>query len=300
MNLLGQRLLLLTENCKDVYERGDVVVKKFAVHVNEEKKGAFEIAQSLREYALKNGCTVVFAKDECPEDANAIISIGGDGTFLSAARLAYPKDVPVIGINLGTLGFLTEIEPEDIENKMQMIIDDDFKIENRMALDILVNISGDKPIQNFALNDAVISKLSLSKILHLGLSINQQFIDLVSGDGIIVASPTGSTAYSMSAGGPIVEPDLNLLLITPICPHTLFSRPFITDKDSVVKVQVDYSSENAITTIDGNDGYKLVEGDFVEVSKAQKMLKLIRLQDRNFYDVLRWKIFKRGGVTQWL
>jgi len=271
-------------------------MKKFMLHVNEEKKGAFDIAERLKVYAQAKGCTVEFANYECPDDATAIISIGGDGTFLSAARLAYPKDVPVVGINLGTLGFLTEIEPDDMEKKIQMIIDEDFQIENRMALNVVINIQGANPIENFALNDAVISKVSLSKILHLGLSINRQFIDVVSGDGIIVASSTGSTAYSMSAGGPIVEPDLNILLITPICPHALFSRPFITARDRVVKVEVDGSSENAIATLDGKEGYDLSAGDFLEVSKASKTLKLIRLHDRNFYDILRSKIYKRGEV----
>ena len=269
-------------------------MKKFAVHVNEEKKGAFEIGERLRKYAQSKGCIVEYVTEECPEDASSIVSIGGDGTFLSAARLAYPKDVPVVGINLGTLGFLTEIEPEDMEKKIQLIIDGDFQIEDRMALDVIIHKKGEKSSKNFALNDAVISKLSLSKILHLGLSINKQFIDTVSGDGIIISSPTGSTAYSMSAGGPIVEPDLNILLITPICPHTLFSRPFITARDRVVKVEVDNNSENAIATVDGKEGYHLNAGDYLEVSKALRTLKLIRLHDRNFYDILRWKIYRRG------
>ncbi|MEI6602177.1 MAG: NAD(+)/NADH kinase [Clostridia bacterium] len=269
-------------------------MKKFVLYVNEEKNGAFALGKKVQEYAREKGCEAAFVMDACPADADAMISIGGDGTFLSAARLAYPNDVPVIGINLGTLGFLTEIEPEDVEKKIQMLIDEDFVIENRMVLDVIVNINGQVAVKNFALNDAVITKSEVTKILHLGLSINRQFIDVVSGDGIIVASSTGSTAYSMSAGGPIVEPDLNILIVTPICPHSLFSRPFVTARDRVVKVAVDDSSDNAIATVDGKEGYKLNSGDFLEVSKAQKPLQLIRLHDRNFYDVLRNKIYKRG------
>jgi len=269
-------------------------MKKFVLHVNEDKKGAFELAEKIMAYAWKHGCEAEFATIECPKDASVMISIGGDGTFLSAARLAYPNDVPVIGVNLGNLGFLTEIEPEDIEKKIQMILSDDFQIEERMVLDVTINIKGEAQIVNFALNDAVISKSSMSKILHLGLSINRQFIDVVSGDGIIVASATGSTAYSMSAGGPIVEPDLNILLVTPICPHSLFSRPFVTARDRVVKVAVDDSSENATASVDGKDFYELKSEDYIEVAKAPKPLLLIRLHDRNFYDVLRNKIYKRG------
>lgn len=272
-------------------------MKKLAIYINSEKVGSMQIAENIKQYALSQGCEIVLVDDLCPEDAEALISIGGDGTFLNASRLAYPVDVPIVGINLGTLGFLTEVEPNDLDKLLGCLIHDKFTVEKRMMLDIKIVKNGIRQFSNYALNDLVISRIALSKLLHLGLFINDQDIDSVHGDGIIISSPTGSTAYSMSAGGPIVEPDLNLLMVTPICPHMMYSKTFIAAADKIIRVQIDKNyCDKAMVTVDGKEGYELCASDYVEVSMAKKTLKMIKMRETNFYNILRSKIYKRGDT----
>ncbi|HHW30487.1 MAG TPA: NAD(+)/NADH kinase [Clostridiaceae bacterium] len=229
------------------------------------------------------------------DDTDAIICLGGDGTFLKAARTANKNEIPVLGINLGNLGFLTEVDKKKIDEAVECLFSGQYSIEKRMMLEAAIIRDGKIIGRDIALNDIVISKGALSRIIHIKTYINDSFVDIFPGDGLIVSSPTGSTAYSLSAGGPIVEPDLNVIIVTPICPHILYSRSFITDGDRTVKAIVDEKYKySAMVTADGQEGHEIKGGDVIEVKKSQHHVNLIRMNPKNFFSILRKKIYYRG------
>jgi Predicted sugar kinase len=229
------------------------------------------------------------------ECSDMVISLGGDGTFLKAARKIYGKNIPILGINLGNLGFLTEIDRDEIKKAVWHIMNDEFHIEERMMLEVEIIKAGCTVIKDVALNDAVVSRGAISRILHVKTYINDVFVDSFPADGLIVSSPTGSTAYTLSAGGPIVEPDTELIIVTPICPHILYSRSFITKADSVVSAVVDEGfMHNAMVTVDGQEGYEIRGGDSMRVRKSKHTIKLVKINSRNFFNILRAKIYYRG------
>lgn len=235
----------------------------------------------------------IYKKSEC------ILSLGGDGTYLKVARKAYTANVAILGINLGTLGFLTEIEKCDIDSTLHNILNDRYTIEERMMLETVIYDKNEVVAKDIALNDVVISRGELSRILHLKTYINNVYAESYPGDGIIVSSPTGSTAYSLSAGGPIVEPDLDIIIITPICPHILYSRSYITAAGRVVKVVVDENYEHsAMVTVDGQNGYEVKGGYSIEIKKAPCFVKMIKLADKNFIKILRSKFYMRGDTLK--
>ena len=236
------------------------------------------------------------------EDANSIIqcsdllvSLGGDGSFLKTSRRAFGKNIPVVGVNLGNLGFLTEIEPDNIFSSIENIINGKFHIQNRMVLEISVQNHGKVIYSDFALNDAVIMSKNKPKMLHLNTYINDLFVEYIPGDGMIISTPTGSTAYSLSAGGPLVEPDLDMIVITPVCPHTLYSRPFITSSERCVSIKMDaINSTQALLTIDGQNNVVINPEDTIVIKKASFCVKVLTLNPEKFFDVLRTKIYNRG------
>lgn len=234
-------------------------------------------------------------EDEVIIKSDIMLCLGGDGTFLKCARKVFSKKIPILGINLGNLGFLTEVDKNEIDPAVKRLVSGEFDIEERMMLETTI-IRDDKEIMNdIVLNDVVISRGWMSRILHLKTYLNNQFVDLYPGDGLIISTPTGSTAYSLSAGGPIVEPDVSLIIVTPICPHLLYSRSFITTGERVLKVLVaENNCHGAMVTVDGQNGYELMGGDNIVTKKSSHFLKMIRLSDRNFFDVLRSKIYDRG------
>ncbi|RCX16809.1 NAD+ kinase [Anaerobacterium chartisolvens] len=250
---------------------------------------ASDAGKELGLEASENDDDVIF------NQSDIIICLGGDGTFLKVARRAYLKGIPILGINLGSLGFLTEVEKCEIHNAADLIMDGKYDIEDRMMLEATI-WDGDKMIaRDFALNDIVISRGALSRILHLRTYINDDFVDSFPGDGLIVSSPTGSTAYSLSVGGPIVEPDIDLIIVSPICPHILYSRSFITAGSRVVKVVVEENyGHDAMVTVDGQMGYEIRGGFRIEVRKAEHSVKLAKITSRNFFNILRTKIYDRG------
>ena len=236
------------------------------------------------------------ADDDAVLDGSDIaICLGGDGTFLKVARKVYKKNIPILGINLGNLGFLTEVDRSDIVQAVGHIFNGDYKIQERLMLEADIWRDDRLTASDVALNDVVISRGAISRILHVKAFINGIFVDSFPGDGLIVSSPTGSTAYSLSAGGPIVEPDTELMIITPICPHILYSRSFITMANSVIKAVVDENFQHsAMVTFDGQEGYEIRGGDCVEVRKSPYTVKLLRINSRNFFNILRTKIYYRG------
>jgi len=235
------------------------------------------------------------SEEEVLNGSEIVICLGGDGTFLKIARKAFKKDIPILGINLGSMGFLTEIEKNDIENAVEHLIGGDYTVEERMMLESVIMRDEAVVGKDIALNDIVISRGALSRILHVKTYINNVFVDSFPGDGLIVSTPTGSTGYTLSVGGPIVEPDLDIIIVSPICPHILYSRSFITAGNSIVKAVVDENYlHTAMVTVDGQEGYEIRGGDIIEIWKAPSTVKMIRINTRNFFNVLRTKIYYRG------
>ncbi|MDD5603876.1 MAG: NAD(+)/NADH kinase [Eubacteriales bacterium] len=228
-------------------------------------------------------------------NSRVVICLGGDGTFLRAARKAYPYKVPILGINLGSLGFLAEVERDDIDMAAGCITEGCYDIEERMMLKAEIKSKLGKTTIDYALNDIVISRGAISRIINLRTYINDSFIDTFPGDGLIISSPTGSTAYNLSAGGPIVEPNMDLMIVTPICPHILYSRSIVTPGSSTVKVLVegDATVEDMVTA-DGQEGYSVSGGDIVTVTKSENSVRLVCVSKHNFFNVLRTKIYERG------
>lgn len=227
--------------------------------------------------------------------SNFVVSLGGDGTLLNTARSLYRHDVPVFGINLGTVGFLAEVEINDIENAFMRLSKGDYTLVNRMVLSASVNRNGNCVIEGIALNDVVVSRGGLSRIIRLKVYVDNQFIDSFPGDGVIVSTPTGSTAYTLSAGGPIVQPDMEMMITTPICPHILYSRSFITSPDRMLRICInDDYPDSAILTLDGQEGFGVVAGDIITIKCMDKGVRFVSIYQLNFYDVLRAKIHGRG------
>ncbi len=235
------------------------------------------------------------SEDDMLNCCDLLVCLGGDGTLLKAARRIYDKDLPIMGINLGNLGFLTEVDRNNIDTAIGQLFEGNYHIEKRMMLEAAIFKNNSRTITDIALNDVVITRGATARILYLKAYINDMFVDTFPGDGLIISSPTGSTAYSLSAGGPIVEPDTDLMVVTPICPHILYSRSFITKSESVVRAVVDVGSINgAIVSLDGQEGHEMVAGDKVEVRKSQYSIKLVKMNTLNFFNILRTKIYYRG------
>ncbi|MCX7774336.1 MAG: NAD(+)/NADH kinase [Clostridia bacterium] len=248
--------------------------------------------EALVSHETKSGiCLPATASETMFEDADFIICVGGDGTFLKAAREAYLYEKPVLGINKGSVGFLAEVETRDIESAIERLAQGTFTVQPRMVLDVSVIRDGKAVFQDIAINDAVVSRMALSRILRLQVDLDDKFVDSFPGDGIIVATPTGSTGYSLSAGGPIVQPDMRCMVISPICPHILYSRSFIASESKTVKVIIEDKYEiNAMLTLDGQEGFKLEQGDLVCVTASRNNVYFASVSHVNFYDVLRAKI----------
>lgn len=213
-----------------------------------------------------------------------ILTLGGDGTLLRGARLAGPAGIPVIGCNLGDLGFLTAGPVERLEEMLERVRAGECVEEPRLALDVR---SGDRTW--YALNDAVVHKGGLARLLRVRVWVDGDEVGQYSADGIIVSTATGSTAYSLSAGGPILHPGLDALVASPICPHTLAVRPLVVGAESTIAIEI-LSGMEGLVTVDGQAGGKLVQGDRVEVKRSPNDVRLLRLPDDNFFSVLRQKL----------
>lgn len=219
-----------------------------------------------------------------------VVVLGGDGTLLKAVRLYGRDQAPVLGINLGGLGFLTEIALDDLFPLFDKIIQGDYQTETRMILTARIVREGeDLPSIPF-LNDVVINKGALARIIDLETNINGQFLTSYRGDGLIVATPTGSTAYNLAAGGPILHPSLKTIIITPICPFTLTNRPIIIQDDAVIDIRLGSKAKEVWLTYDGQVGYPLKTGDLVRVQKAEKSIQLIKTPYKNYFEILRTKL----------
>ncbi len=233
-------------------------------------------------------------KGRIAEKADMVLVLGGDGTMLNAARLVEKRSVPILGINMGGLGFLTEVGGEHLYATLERVFAKDYSIEERLMLRARLDCRGKRVTEATVLNDVVVTKGELSRMIAMTITIDGQFVTSLRGDGLILSTPTGSTAYSMSAGGPIVSPSVNALVITPICPHTLTHRPLLVPSTATLAITLTSHDKGARVTYDGQVGVAMTEGDTVTITPSRHKTKLIRLPDRTYYDVLRRKL-KWGG-----
>jgi NAD+ kinase len=231
------------------------------------------------------------ARSELASKVDLIIVLGGDGTFLAVARAVGDLPVPILGVNLGALGFLAEIAQDEMFETLEQVLGGRFRTESRMRLEVTVESRGREVSRYLALNDAVIANTAMSRMVHLETTADDAPVTTHHADGLIIATPTGSTAYSLSAGGPLLLPTLEAILLTPICPHTLTQRPLVLPQSSEIAVRVkDARGGQVHLTVDGQVGRDLSEGDRVRARRSPHPVQLLVPPDRNRFEVMRAKL----------
>jgi NAD+ kinase len=229
-------------------------------------------------------------KKEMVKRADLIVVLGGDGTLLSVARLVERPKVPILGVNLGGLGFITEIAIDELESVLERTLAGDFTVEKRMTLEVRVQGKRAKPKKFRVLNEAVIAKGARSRIVDLEAYVGKEYLCTYRADGLIISTPTGSTAYSLAAGGPILYPSLGAIVLSPICPHTLTNRPIVVSSKSTIRVILRSGGNTVFLSPDGQQGVLLKDGDIVEVSDYGVPVSLVKAPSRGYFEVLRNKL----------
>src|SRR6476620_9425969 len=239
----------------------------------------------------ETGCVIeVLPEDELPKKVDLILVLGGDGTMIATARMLGDSEVPVIGVNYGGLGYLAEFRIEELFTALESIVAGDYKLEKRVMLAVELRRGDEVVTKNRVLNDVVMNKSALARIIHIETYLNDQFVNSFRADGLIVSTPTGSTAYNLSAGGPIIFPTMNAVVITPICPFTLSNRPIVVPDDAVIELHLKTDQEDVSLTLDGQVGFPLKVADRVVIRKSQTTFNLVQPANRNYFDVLRDKL----------
>ena len=283
-------------------------MERFVIVTNKNKDKDLELTGHIKEYLEERGKTCIVADKKVnnikhregreylsyiPEDTDCVIVLGGDGTMLQAARSAAYHDIPLIGVNLGTVGYLAEIEPAGIDEALDRILAGDYYTENRM---MLYGTVGEK--NDYSLNDIVITRKSAMQMqtINYDIYVNDMLLSNYHADGIIISTPTGSTGYSMSAGGPIVEPSADLILITPICPHTINSRSMVLPDNMKIEVLIregrEGQDQNVVAYFDGSGKIDMTTGDRICITKSNKHTRIIKLNKVSFLEVLGKKFSK--------
>lgn len=231
-----------------------------------------------------------YAGEEIPGLVDLIIVLGGDGTLLSVARLIGERNVPIVGVNLGQLGFLTEITRDELPEMLERLLDADYQVSDRMMIDALIHRESQVVGSFTVLNDIVINKGALARIIDMETHVDGRYLTCYKADGLIVSTPTGSTGYNLAAGGPIIYPDINSLLISPICPHMLTNRPIMVWSRSVIEINVKFENDVVFFTADGQVGCKLLPGDRVEVRRSKSRTRLVTSPNKDYFEILRTKL----------
>ncbi|MEN6519608.1 MAG: NAD(+)/NADH kinase [Armatimonadota bacterium] len=282
-------------------------MKTIGLVANPQKPEALRLAAELAEWLADRhvktliepkpaeliGRTDIAADTDIVYESDMVVVLGGDGTLLQAARLAGPKGTPVLGVHLGKYGFITEIHPPDVKSALERVLEGDFRISERLMLSADLIRGGKTVFSASALNDIVVSKGPLARLLNLRLFANERSIATYAADGIIVASPTGSTAYSLSAGGPVVNPKVKVMIITPICPHTLNARSLVVPDDETVQIvgECESDGEDAMMlTVDGQVGCKMERRDKVDIRRAGFCARIVYWNSMSFYDKLQQRL----------
>jgi NAD+ kinase len=227
---------------------------------------------------------------DIPDSTDLVVVLGGDGTLISVARMIGDREVPILGVNLGSLGFLTEITLDELCDSLDRYVSGEYRVSERMMLHVAVMRSGLVIEEKSVLNDVVINKGALARIIDLETTINGHYLTTFKGDGMIISTPTGSTGYSLSANGPILYPELDCFVITPICPHTLTNRPIVVASDARITVGLKCINEDVFLTLDGQVGVELKCGDEIQIGKAGKRTRLIISSSRDYFEILRTKL----------
>ena len=280
-------------------------MKHFFLITNSENDTMFVTTKEIENYIRNKGATcshqnafmdgaVVMDVSKIPDDVECVMVLGGDGTLIKAARELINRDVSLIGINYGNLGYLAEVEKSDIFSTIDRLIEDDFTTERRMMLSAEVIRAGEVIHKSSALNDVVISKSGTIKVLKFKVYVNGQFIYTYSADGFIASTPTGSTAYNLSAGGPIVEPCASSIVLTPVSPHSLISRSIVLSADSIVEIEMCRGkSGESYVYYDGDDICNLLSGDRIVIKRSEAYTRIVRLSDISFFETLQKKMSNR-------
>jgi NAD+ kinase len=239
----------------------------------------------------ETGCAVKqIPQTELADAVDLILVLGGDGTMIATARMVGDREVPVVGVNYGGLGYLAEFRIEELYIALESILKGDYRLEQRVMLAVEL-IRGDEQItRNRVLNDVVINKSALARIIEIEAYMNGQFVNSFRADGLIVSTPTGSTAYNLSAGGPVIYPSMKAVVITPICPFTLSNRPILVPDESLIELRLKTENEDVALTLDGQVGFPLKHADRVVIRKSQTTFNLVQPANRNYFEVLRDKL----------
>lgn len=284
----------------------------FYIITNRQKDQEFETTRQIQKYLEQHGrhCQVrSFPKDPddpekghykytdadwIPEETQCILVLGGDGTLIQAARDTLNRQIPLLGINMGTLGYLAEIEKNNLEYALDCLMADQYTVEERMMLKGQVFKQGQMVCEDYSLNDIVISRCGSLRVIQYQIYVNGAYLNEYAADGVIVATPTGSTGYSLSAGGPIVSPRASMTILTPICAHTLNTRSIVLSDEERIRIQVGagrrISGEEVLVTFDGENSAALGSGDYVEIVKAEQVTKILKINHVSFLEVLRNKM----------
>ena len=277
-------------------------MNNFLIIANKQKDINLEITEQIKHHITRMGavCNVYdqynrnVTSIDIPEGTQCILVIGGDGTILAAARMLVGNTIPLLGINLGTLGFLADVNLDDLSKTLDLLLKDQYQVENRIMLTAEVYKQGEKAATYIALNDFNINRCGASRVIGLKVGINDSIIDCYRADGVIVCTPTGSTGYNLSAGGPIINPTCKNFVITPICPHSLTARSIVLAKEDVVTVEVEQIRSNikeeAIISFDGREGLSIVPGDQVKIYKSQEVTPFIKATEVSFVQILKEKL----------
>ena len=279
-------------------------IRKVGIGANTEKEKIAEYAGALKEWLAAKGVEV-FIENEIAAKIGAragfdlktiavktqlVTVMGGDGTMLRTARCLSKYNVPIVGINMGNFGYLTEVNLNEMNSALEVILSGNYLTEKRMMLDVSIS-QGPKIINaGVVLNDAVIDRGNLSRIVELETTINNKYLTTYKADGLIISTPTGSTAYSLSAGGPIVYPEKDLIIINPICPHTLTNRPIIVPENSDLRLRLWSKGRGAILTLDGQETFRVRSGDVVTIKKSKYSTTLVLSPHRSYWEILRSKL----------
>ena len=278
-------------------------MQRIGIFAKRNQPNAVALALKLESWLSERGVTVLCEEDlaaqmgvtghsaaAIPPDCDMLIVLGGDGTLISVAREVGALEKPILGVNLGSLGFLTEITTDELFPVLEQILAGNYQLSDRLMLNVLVTRDGKLVEKHQVLNDVVINKGALARIIDMKVWVKESYLTTFKADGLIISSPTGSTAYNMAAGGPIINPGSECLVITPICPHMLTNRPMIVSADASIRVEVMFQDENVFLTADGQVGTSLQAGDIVEVERASNRTRLILSPEKDYFEILRTKL----------
>jgi NAD+ kinase len=279
-------------------------MQRIGIYAKRNHPAAVKVAGELSAWLQERGIAVFLEKplaeamgvgpgypgNDLPAMVELIVVLGGDGTLISVARQVGSLCIPILGVNLGSLGFLTEVTLDELYPALERVLQGEFAVSNRMMLKAVVRRGGQEIGQYRVLNDVVINKGALARIIDMKVWVDDAYLTTFKADGLIIATPTGSTAYNLAAGGPIIYPGLHCLVISPICPHMLTNRPIIVADESVIRIEVKFQDEDVAFTADGPVGMPLQGGDVVELRKSKSITRLIKSPSKDYFEVLRAKL----------